>query len=497
MKNDIYHMGIVLGITLLLVGIDVIPHTISKCTQNNSTITNMVDGRTDDKTTPRNLVSNGIKNWTFLAYLDGDMSDIEGPMLYYIDQMESIGSTADVNIIVQADDCGFWNNQTRRYYIIHDENPDVIASPLADNDTSEKDMGDPQTLIDFVCWAVDRYPADKYCLSMFDHGTGWIGTCGDITNNGSCLDMAELKTTMSEIKTHLGKKLDILLMNACEMAMLEVFSQIQQDVTISIAAEVPIGSQDISYKRILENVTEQPWFSPMEFSQKIIDASSNKFFGVYLVKIGDIQIQVNELAQALLKNMPSKTILRNVYTNSYTRIPWQPATFAHDIYSFSQSLLQMVDDSTIKEKAAILMDLINTSVIRQGSDRFDYSDTDLHGISIYFPSANASYNGKYEEVDFAQETVWVDFLRAFFSEHITFVFLIGVVKDVKHNSESIDFTPLFVLGVPSIYGVSIITPIDFLGDSFCISNDFTIGFVGRHFIIGSFNPIDISVPLYA
>jgi len=46
----------------------------------------------------------------------------------------------------------------------------------------EVDMGDPQTLIDFVTWAVQKYPAQKYALILSDHGGGWTG--GDPSQAG-------------------------------------------------------------------------------------------------------------------------------------------------------------------------------------------------------------------------------------------------------------------------------------------------------------------------
>ncbi len=35
------------------------------------------------------------------------------------------------------------------------------------------DMGNPQTLTDFVNWAKTFYPAQHYALIVWDHGAGW------------------------------------------------------------------------------------------------------------------------------------------------------------------------------------------------------------------------------------------------------------------------------------------------------------------------------------
>ncbi len=48
-------------------------------------------------------------------------------------------------------------------------------------DLGEVNMADGQTLVDFVTWAVQTYPADKYVLILSDHGMGWPGGWSDPT----------------------------------------------------------------------------------------------------------------------------------------------------------------------------------------------------------------------------------------------------------------------------------------------------------------------------
>jgi hypothetical protein len=40
-------------------------------------------------------------------------------------------------------------------------------------------MAEGQTLVDFVSWAVETYPADRYALVLSDHGLGWPGGWSD------------------------------------------------------------------------------------------------------------------------------------------------------------------------------------------------------------------------------------------------------------------------------------------------------------------------------
>ncbi|MCX5844398.1 MAG: clostripain-related cysteine peptidase [Deltaproteobacteria bacterium] len=31
-------------------------------------------------------------------------------------------------------------------------------------------------MYDFIKWAVEKYPADQYCLILWNHGSGWWGS---------------------------------------------------------------------------------------------------------------------------------------------------------------------------------------------------------------------------------------------------------------------------------------------------------------------------------
>jgi len=116
--------------------------------------------------------------WTVMVYLDAD-NNLESAGIDDINEMEIVGSTTEVNIVVQVDRIPYSvlasNNQgyaddtsndnwtaTRRYYITQDFDPIQINSQLK-SDLGELNMGDPQTLVDFANWAITNYPA-KYCL---------------------------------------------------------------------------------------------------------------------------------------------------------------------------------------------------------------------------------------------------------------------------------------------------------------------------------------------
>ena len=108
----------------------------------------------------------GQAKWTFMVYMAGD-NNLDGAALRDIAEMARAGSTKDVNILVQLD--RIEDNLTRRFRITRGGGfkTDCIES-FGDTNT-----GDPQILYDFVKWAADNHPADRYALILWNHGSGW------------------------------------------------------------------------------------------------------------------------------------------------------------------------------------------------------------------------------------------------------------------------------------------------------------------------------------
>ena len=108
----------------------------------------------------------GNAKWTFMVYMAGD-NNLDGAALRDIAEMAKAGSTKDVHILVQLD--RLEDQKTRRFRIT----PGGGFKKDCIETFSETNTGDPQTLFSFCQWAVDNYPADRYALILWNHGSGW------------------------------------------------------------------------------------------------------------------------------------------------------------------------------------------------------------------------------------------------------------------------------------------------------------------------------------
>lgn len=115
------------------------------------------------------LTKTNPKEWTFIVYVAAD-NDLRGFAGNNIRQMASVGSNHNINILVHLDiRITPQNKTTRRYYI---DKGKIIYVNANDPLTARMDSGDPETLISACKWGIENFPAKKYALVLWNHGTG-------------------------------------------------------------------------------------------------------------------------------------------------------------------------------------------------------------------------------------------------------------------------------------------------------------------------------------
>ena len=173
------------------------------------------------------------QTWLVMLYFDADDAVLEEDMYFDFNEVEYIGSTDRVQIVVQIDrnsevfeDDGDWTT-TRRYYVTKDNDLNTIHSEMI-ADLGKVDMGSSETLLDFTTWAIETYPSDKVVLIMSDHGSGWPGGWSDNSpenSNGNWLYLSDIEYVLSQTIVNTGiQKFEVVGLDACLMGMLEVYN---------------------------------------------------------------------------------------------------------------------------------------------------------------------------------------------------------------------------------------------------------------------------------
>ena len=112
-----------------------------------------------------------LKPWTIVVYMAAD-NDMHNFAFANIRQMAQIGSSENANILVHLNiKLSNTTKITRRYYI-EKEKITCVSNP-SENEPG-MDSGDPKTLFSCCKWAIEEYPAQKYALILWNHGTGCL-----------------------------------------------------------------------------------------------------------------------------------------------------------------------------------------------------------------------------------------------------------------------------------------------------------------------------------
>jgi len=376
---------------------------------------------------------NNSAEWTVMIYLDAD-NELESAGINDINEMEMVGSTTDVNIVVQVDRIPYSvlaaNNQgyaddlsnsnwttTRRYYITQDFDPYQINSQLK-SELGELNMGDSQTLVDFANWAITNYPAQKYLLVIWNHGGGFRSPAyttkdiaWDYTSGEDKITMPELEYALSAISSQLGRKIDIVGMDACLMAMTEVAYQIKDYAGIMVASEENEPGDGWPYDSILAQLVSNPTMSAEKLATDIVDKyifsypSGNVTQSAIDLSYMDILAgQLSNLALAIKSDSftPKSKYIVGAVNSQYYGDP----DFI-DLYDLCNQLLTYSNSLEVKNIVLNIQQTLNNAVIESGYIGGKVSNS--KGLSIYFPWYYG-YSGYYNFTNFSRDTLWDEML---------------------------------------------------------------------------------------
>jgi len=363
-----------------------------------------------------------IPEWTVMIYLDAD-NNLESAGINDINEMEIVGSSSEVNIVVQADRIpGYdisnsdWTN-TRRYYITQDSDPFQINSGF--NDLGELNMGDPQTLVDFASWAVTEYPAEKYMLVIWNHGGGFKslaytkGIGQDDTSGEDTITMPELEYALSAISAQMGENIDIVGMDACLMAMTEVAYQIKDYADILVASEELEPNDGWPYDTILAQMVANPTVSSTQLSTDIVDKYIYSYpyknvtqSAIDLSYMDTLASQLSNLALAIMSD--TLTTSTNYINAAYYSQHYGDPDFI-DLYDFCSKVLIYSYNVQVKSLASSIQQTLISSVVIN-SNYNGWSVIGSKGLSIYFPWYYAYNSNKYNSTNFAEDTFWDEML---------------------------------------------------------------------------------------
>jgi clostripain len=394
------------------------------------------------------------KEWTILVYEDGD-NNLEGAGVHDLNEMETVGSNDDINVIVQFDRSpgndntnGNWSG-AKRYYVTKDSDFNTISSTEL-SDLGDTNMGDPRTFINFTTWAVDHYPAKRYLVVFWDHGGGWHGVCWDDTS-ADYLNLDNISAALQGLKAHLGRNIDVVGFDACLMSGIEILYQIRDTCDVAAVSGTTEPDDGWPYDWILPALAMKPYMTDEELATEITndyvnsytdgkpdpqDTPTSTMSAWNMSKVEGLFEQFDQMSMRLAMN----ALTYNAYlhearaaTESYDP---QHVVFLdvsnyplYDIYDFCQNFLKplggpfagLIIDPSIRQNMLAVQSLILGARI---AERHGQRYPDGWGLTVYFPSGGnypvsgtprTEYDARYDNIDFSRDLYWDDFLKAYYA----------------------------------------------------------------------------------
>jgi probable HAF family extracellular repeat protein len=364
--------------------------------------------------------------WTLMYYEDS--AGTLGPdILKDFNQLELAANNPNVNIVALWDPPG--QNDSAYYAVQYDTNLNSLAHYTTNVDyfpQGELNMGDPNTLVNFVNWAKTKYPAEHYAIILDDHGSGLNGSMIDDQNQNDLLTVKEMGTALNTITGGGTNKIDVLEEYACLMGMVEDDYQIRNSVSYYVASENILWGDPKPFQTTISGIVSSTTPAQLAIlaakSYADFETARNNpytFSAVDLSQVNVLTSTINSLAQVLNSRMVTVAItLTQIISPLVQRFDQNGDGIINlqdsyiDLYDFAHLAGTNYSDPVIQAAAQGVMDALSSYVIyeQHGSGIGLNSNTWIlhysHGVSIFFPGTKSSfYNGN--NLDFAAGVSWL------------------------------------------------------------------------------------------
>ncbi len=356
---------------------------------NNGSLDTTVNEAAREKYT--RILGNGQDTVTLMVYMCGtDLESRSSMASRDIQEMANATIADNVNVILYTGGCRSWHingisNKVNQIFQVKSGS----LTRLEENMGSGA-MTDPATLTTFVNYCTARFPANRYQLIFWDHGSGSNSGYGydEKYPNAGGMTLAGINTALKNT----GVKFDFIGFDACLMATVEnalVCSQYADYLVASEETEPGTGWYYTPWVSALSNNTSIP---TLEIGQKIADsftqASSSACAGqnttLSVVDLAELQATVPEklagFAQEASKMIQEDDYKQIAEARSGSR-EFAPTTRIDqiDLVHFAEN----TGTESGKELSKVLKSAVKYNIVSSGM-------TNAYGLSVYFPYKKVS-----------------------------------------------------------------------------------------------------------
>ena len=378
------------------------------------------------------------ETWTMLLYLDGDT--LPGSLAPYMDETTPQGALFRLKR-------GLGGAQVPVVAIYDGPGQGDSALVVFDGDGSQSipvgeiDMGNPQTLVDFVRWGQQRAPADHYYLALADHADSINGIAWDTSSGPAArLSPNDLRQALLVLSEGGARPIDLLHLDACLLGTLEIAHQLRGMVRFLVVSE-GLAWSAFSYERYRAAIGTHT--TPADLARAVVDA--------YAARVSEVRLGEEPLPYTIaaldMARVDGLTSAANAFAVEAQRFaladPENRARLARlrdqaqfidanadlalssdetflDLGDWAGLVQRTVGDAALRDTAGALRVALDQLVLyeRHASGSYQGRHLDLSrvtGLGLYYPAyADAQLYQSYTHsgLSFPVDSHWDEFLAA-------------------------------------------------------------------------------------
>lgn len=202
-----------------------------------------------------------------------DSNDYTGAATLDLEEMFEVELPENIKVVIQTGGSPRWSmmgvnpNRTQRYVYSSEGFQMVEEKPV-------QNMGNAETLKDFLDFCEDGYAADHQMILFWNHGGGAFGACNDDLYGGDKLSLKEMQDAFSGacVKDEKNPPFELIGFDACMMANLETTEALHGYGRYLVASEESEPGEGWNYTAWLGELAKHPEMNGAQVGKAIADS---------------------------------------------------------------------------------------------------------------------------------------------------------------------------------------------------------------------------------
>lgn len=363
--------------------------------------------------------------WTVLVFLNA-ANDLYQYSDLNVNQMETVAYNPEVRFVVQwKQSKSAWPNSSfdgTRRMVLKSDNTNAIVSDVVQDMGPNVDMGDWRTLRNFIIWGKTFYPAERYCIVVWNHGNGWRRSPEEFStrafsyddDTGNAIQIWELQQALA------NDKFDMFAWDCSLMQMFECAYELRDNATYVIGSEESPPGEGYPYHLIFKRFADNPNESTRNLSKAFVDGMlQNPIYVNRKItqsvldtsKMNDLAGALDNYARALLANQNAIASQVQFARNNAQAYSPTAGRFYRDLKDLTLRLEAAPGGvpNAVRTAGQSVRAAADAVIVWEGHNANSPNST---GISIDFSPANrfSQFAEDYARMRFGQTTVWKDWL---------------------------------------------------------------------------------------